>query len=52
MEINYFMTKQVVWALKEFFLLQFDTRFAFKQQRLAKISTILKLLMLIQISQI
>ena len=46
------MAKQVVWAFREFFSLQFDTTFASKQQRLAKIGTILWLLMLTQISQI
>ena len=46
------MTKQVVWAFREFFFLQFDTKFASKQQRLAKIGTILWLLLATQISQI
>ena len=46
------MTKQVVWAFREFFFLQFDTKFVSKQQRLAKIGTILWLLMSTQISQI
>ena len=46
------MTKQVVWAFRELFFLQFDTKFAFKQQRLAKIGTIFWLLMSTQISQI
>ena len=46
------MTNQVVWACREFFFWQFDTKFASKQQRLAKIGTILWLLMLTQISQI
>ena len=46
------MTKQVLWAFREFFFLQFDTKFASKQQRLAKIGTILWLLLLTQISQI
>ena len=41
---NYFMTKQVVWIFTEFFFLQFDTKFASNQQRLAKIGTILWLL--------
>ena len=45
------MTKQVVWAFRGFFL-QFDTKFAPKQQKLAKISTILWLLMSTHISQI
>ena len=31
------MTKQVVWTFRKFFFLQFDTKFASKQQRLAKI---------------
>ena len=35
------MTKQVVCAFKEFYFLQFDTKFASKQQRLAKNGTIL-----------
>ena len=35
------MTKQVVWIFRKFFFLQFDTTFAFKQQTLAKIGTIL-----------
>ena len=40
------MTKQVVWALENSLnFLQFDTKFASKQQRLAKIGTILWLLM-------
>ena len=34
------MTKQVVWAFREFFFLQFDTKFASKQ-RLPKIGNIL-----------
>ena len=34
---NYFMTKQVVWTFRKLFFLQFDTKFASKQQRLAKI---------------
>ena len=46
------MTKQVVWAFREFFFLQFDTKFTSKQQKLANISTILWLLLLTQISQI
>ena len=29
--LNYFMTKQVVWAFREFFLLQFDTKFQITQ---------------------
>ena len=46
------MTKQV-WTFREFFFLQFDTKFASKQQRLAKIGTILWLLLLsTQISQV
>ena len=49
---NYFMTKQVVWIFRKFFFLQFDTNFASKQQRLAKIDTILWLLLLTQISQV
>ena len=35
------MTKQVVWTYRKLFFLQFDTKFASKQQRLAKIGTIL-----------
>ena len=35
------MTKQVVWTFRKLFFLQFDTKFASKQQRLAKIGTIL-----------
>ena len=46
------MTKQIVWALREFFFLPFDTKFASKQQRLAKIGTILWLFLSAQISQI
>ena len=45
------MTKQVVWAFREFFFLQCDTKFASKQQRLAKIGTILWLSMSTNISQ-
>ena len=37
---NYFMTKQIVWTFRKFFFLQFNTKFASKQQRLAKIGTI------------
>ena len=39
MKTKYFMTKQVVWAFRDFFL-QFDTNFASEQQRLAKIGII------------
>ena len=39
------MTKQVVWAFRKFFFLQFDTKFASKQQRLTKIDIILWLLL-------
>ena len=39
------MTKQIVWTFRKFFFLQFDTKLASKQQRLAKISTILWLLL-------
>ena len=46
------MTKQVVWTFRKFFFLQFDTKFACKQQRLAKIGTILWLLLSTQISQV
>ena len=46
------MTKQVVWTFRKFFFLQFDTKFASKQQRLAKIDTILWLLLSTQISQV
>ena len=49
---TYFMTKQVVWTYRKFFFLQFDTKFASKQQRLAKIGTILWLLLSTQISQV
>ena len=35
------MTKQVVWTFREFLFLQFDTKFASNEQRLAKIGTIL-----------
>ena len=52
MKINYFMTKQVVRTFRKFFSLQFDTKFASKQQRLAKIGTILWLLLSTQISQV
>ena len=46
------MTKQVVWTFRKFFFLQFDTKFTSKQQRLAKIGTILWLLLSAQISQV
>ena len=46
------MTKQVVWAFREFYFLQFHTKFDSKQQRLAKIGIILWLLVSTQISQI
>ena len=46
------MTKQVVWTFTKFFFLQFDIKFASKQQRLAKIDTILWLLLSTQISQV
>ena len=50
---NYFMTKTiVVWTFRKFFFLQFDTKFASKQQRLAKIDTILWLLLSTQILQV
>ena len=45
------MTKQVVWTFRKFFFLQFDFKFVSKQQRVAKIGTILWLLLSIQISQ-
>ena len=45
------MTKQVVWTFRKFFFLQVNTKFASKQQRLAKIGTILWLLST-QISQV
>ena len=48
----YFMTKQVVWTFRKFFFLQFDTKFASKQRKLAKIGTILWLLLSTQISQV
>ena len=51
MKANYFMSKQVVWAFREFFFLQFDTKSASKQQRLAKIGIILWLLMSTHILQ-
>ena len=38
---NYLMTKQVVRTFRKSFFLQFGTKFASKQQRLAKIGTIL-----------
>ena len=41
MKTKYFMTKQVEWAFREFFFLQFHSKFASKQQRLAKIGIIL-----------
>ena len=44
-KLSYFMTDQVASALREFFFLQFATKFAPKQQRLARIGTILWLLM-------
>ena len=46
------MTKRVVWTFRKFFFLQFDTKFVSKQQRLAKISTTLWLLLSTQISQV
>ena len=46
------MTKEVVWTVRKFFFLQFDTKFASKQQRLAKIDTILWLLLSTQVSQV
>ena len=46
------MTKQAVWTFRKFFFPQFDTKFASKQQRLAKIGTILWLLLSTQISQV
>ena len=45
MKTKYFITKQVVGAFREFFFLHFDSKFASKQQRLAKIGTILWLMM-------
>ena len=33
------MTKKIVFALREFLFLQFDTKLAVKQQRLAKDGT-------------
>ena len=47
-----FLTKQVVWTFRKFFFLQFDTKFASKQQRFAKIDTILWLLLSTQISHV
>ena len=46
------MTKQAVWTFRKFVFLQFDTKFASKQQILAKISAILWLLLSTQISQV
>ena len=46
------MTKHVVWTFRKFFFLQLDTKFASKQQRLAKIGTILWLWLSTQILQI
>ena len=46
------MTKQVVWTFRKLFFLQFNTKFASKKQRLAKIGTILWLLLSSQISQV
>ena len=46
------MTMQVVWTFRKFFFLQFDTKFASKQQRLAKTGTILWLLLSILILQV
>ena len=46
------MTKELVWTFRKFFFLQFDTKFASKQQRLAKIDNILWLLLSTQISQV
>ena len=45
-----FITKQVVWTFRKFLILQFDSKFASKQQRLAKIGTILWLSLSTQIS--
>ena len=39
------MTKQIVWTYRKFFFLQFDTKFASKHQRLAKIGNVLWLLL-------
>ena len=49
---DYFKTKQVLWTFRKSFFLQFDTNFASKQQRLAKIGTILWLLLSTQILQV
>ena len=46
---HYFMTKQVVWIFRKLFFLMFDTKFVSKQPRLAKIETILWLLLSTQI---
>ena len=46
------MTKQVEWTFRKFLFLQFDTKFASKQQRLAKIGIMLWLLLLTQILQV
>ena len=46
------MTKQIIWVFRELFFVQFDTKIGSKKQRLAKIFTILWLLMSIRISQI
>ena len=46
------MTKQIVRTFRKLFFLQFDIKFASKQQRLAKIGTILWLLLSTQISQV
>ena len=46
------MTKQVVWTFRKFFFQQFDTKFASKQQRLAKIGTSLWLFLSTQILQV
>ena len=52
MKTNYFMTKQVVWAFREFFSYSLIPSLLLKQQRSATIGTILWLLMSTQISQI
>ena len=46
------MTKQLLWTFRQFIFLQFDTKFASKQQRLVKIGTILWLLLSTHISQV
>ena len=45
------MIEQIVWTFRNSFFLQFDTKFASKQQRIAKIGTILWLFLSTRISR-